>query len=588
MSSEHGGGGGLLKSRAENFARHLQTRLCNLKENEDSSWSDLNSSSDTEVYYDINSSLDSPEEEVAEPIFIASKNRATYALERSDSAGSQYFDTVEKPEDLSPGSPVPLKKIPILHLKTDRSSMVTNGHMNLIDADSGCSRVREIPYLKLEEDACETDNAEVSSDSCFPENGNVEFEKSEVNPCVVNSCNAETVEVDTRQTVEDLPIEIAEEVSETMDNSFCVFCDIEQIKSCITSSSPETDASTKGDLTNSHCKMIELKEKSEKLHLELLSTPETNNNSEVVAEIEDAVSLADLLQVLKKEISKEDQQDTTKPAMVDDCDSVFPIIEVRESSPSVVDAKVKDDEEEYDIETKRKNFRRCSSLKSGKTPPGTPGRKKIVRFADVLGLDLADVKTFLDEVPTVPKSAFEDLHGIEMSSSPVTESPIATVTVVTPQPEKILVILFQQPSVQPNFLDRVRENNVCLENAFVSDTSLFAISGFVRVKNIDFHKSVYIRYSIDNWRSFSDLQARYVPDSCDGFSDKFAFMLYAHTLNVGQRLEFAVRFHAAGAQFWDSNGGVNYAFECTTHGPPRTYVDPNIPASPVETWASFY
>uniref|UniRef100_A0A1B6FBI0 Uncharacterized protein n=1 Tax=Cuerna arida TaxID=1464854 RepID=A0A1B6FBI0_9HEMI len=389
MSSEHAGGGGLLKSRAENFARHLQTRLCNLKENEDSSWADLNSSSDTEVYYDINSSLDSPEEEVAEPIFIASQNRVSYALERSDSAGSQYFDTVEKLEDLSPVSPVPLKKIPILHLKTDRSSVVTNGHMNLIDADSGCSRVREIPYLKLEEDVCETDDAEVGSDSCFSENSNVEFQKSEVDPCVVSSCNAETVEVDTRQTVDDLPIEIAEEVSETMDNSFCVFCDVEQTKSCITSSSPETDSSSHGDLTNGLCKMSELKDKSEKLHLERLSNNETNNNSEIVAEIEDTVSLADLLQVLKKEICKENQQETIKPAVADD-ESLLPIIEVRESSP----AKIKDDEEEFDIETKRKHFRRCSSLKSGKTPPSTPGRKKIVRFADVFGLDLTDVKTF--------------------------------------------------------------------------------------------------------------------------------------------------------------------------------------------------
>jgi len=37
------------------------------------------------------------------------------------------------------------------------------------------------------------------------------------------------------------------------------------------------------------------------------------------------------------------------------------------------------------------------------------------RFADVFGLDLADVKTFLDEVPRVPKSAFRDLKDAELS-----------------------------------------------------------------------------------------------------------------------------------------------------------------------------
>lgn len=33
----------------------------------------------------------------------------------------------------------------------------------------------------------------------------------------------------------------------------------------------------------------------------------------------------------------------------------------------------------------------------------------MVRFADVLGLDLAAVRHFLDEVPRVPPSAYEDL-----------------------------------------------------------------------------------------------------------------------------------------------------------------------------------
>ena len=37
------------------------------------------------------------------------------------------------------------------------------------------------------------------------------------------------------------------------------------------------------------------------------------------------------------------------------------------------------------------------------------------RFADVFGLDLADVKTFLDEIPKVPKSAFQDLKDAELS-----------------------------------------------------------------------------------------------------------------------------------------------------------------------------
>lgn len=208
-----------------------------------------------------------------------------------------------------------------------------------------------------------------------------------------------------------------------------------------------------------------------------------------------------------------------------------------------------------DDDCRPQRIQRSSSLKTGKTPPGTPGRKKIVRFADVLGLDLADIKTFLDEVPTIPKSAYEDLELIEAESQ---QPPIQ----LGPKIDKILLPLFQQPGGLPNFLDVVRDKQVSLENAIVSDAYNLTISGCVRVRNLDFHKSVYIRYTLDNWKSFADLQANYIENSCDGFSDKFSFILFGNSLIIGQRLEFAVRFHCKGQQYWDNNSGANYCFQC--------------------------
>ncbi|KAL5293262.1 hypothetical protein ACFFRR_011808 [Megaselia abdita] len=247
-----------------------------------------------------------------------------------------------------------------------------------------------------------------------------------------------------------------------------------------------------------------------------------------------------------------------------------------------------DTEDEEDLRPQR--IRRCSSLKTGKTPPGTPGRKKFVRFADVLGLDLADVKTFMDEIPSIPKSAFEDLEITEP------DAPIQ----LGPKADKILMPLFQQPGGLPNFLDAVREKQVSLENAAISDHFNLTISGSVRVRNLDFHKSVHIRYSLDGWRSFADLQANYVQNSCDGFSDTFTFVMFGNTMHIGQRLEFAVRFQCKGQQFWDNNYGANYCFQClpatnTQKAPP--HVQLNHHSTPValispgagESWcASFY
>ncbi|XP_063235478.1 glycogen-binding subunit 76A isoform X2 [Bacillus rossius redtenbacheri] len=247
-----------------------------------------------------------------------------------------------------------------------------------------------------------------------------------------------------------------------------------------------------------------------------------------------------------------------------------------------------EDEEEEDEEkdSRPRRVRRSSSLKSGKTPPGTPGRKKIVRFADVLGLDLADVRTFLDEVPRVPQSAYQDLLDVDLSVRAAGAEGVLLPSLAR-QPDRCLVPMFQQPGAQADFLDKVRERQVCLESAVVTDATFFTVSGVVRVRNLDFHKSVYVRYTLDGWRTFSDLQASYVDGSCDGFSDKFSFKLYAHTVGVGGKVEFAVRFQCRGLQYWDSNLGANYTFQCL---PPVVAPATSLPlASPVDTWtASFY
>lgn len=260
----------------------------------------------------------------------------------------------------------------------------------------------------------------------------------------------------------------------------------------------------------------------------------------------------------EKELSPEPQEKDAESEEVFDQDKVLEEITTIDVSEPVDDetaleeeppTKKQADEEEYE---RLPRVRRCSSLKSGKTPPGTPGRKKIVRFADVLGLDLADVRTFLDEVPKIPKSAYEYLD----ITLPAQEIQLG------PPLEKVLVPLFQQPGCLPGFIDRLRENQVVLESAAVTDPVCLTITGCVRVRNLDFHKSVHVRYSMDNWRSHSDLSATYVEGSCDGFSDKFSFIMFGNSLQIGQRLELAIRFQAKGEQFWDSNYGTNYSFQC--------------------------
>lgn len=229
-----------------------------------------------------------------------------------------------------------------------------------------------------------------------------------------------------------------------------------------------------------------------------------------------------------------------------------------EVNASLLNVETKIEEHDPEIEDDRpQRVRRCSSLKTGKTPPGTPGRKKIVRFADVLGLDLADVKTFMDEIPVIPKSAYDDLADCDLVQNSPPVRPMPRLGSLT------LVPLFQLPR---DFTDKLEKQNVCLESARVGDGVHITVCGSVRVRNLDYHKTVHIRYTMDRWKTYTDLQATYVPGSCDGYSDRFQFVLYAPCISSGQRLELAVRFQCKGQQFWDNNNGANYCFDCFALG----------------------
>jgi len=259
-------------------------------------------------------------------------------------------------------------------------------------------------------------------------------------------------------------------------------------------------------------------------------------------------------------------------------------------------------EKENNAESSDKNskYRRCSSLKSGKTPPGSPGKRKIVRFADLFGLDLSEIKTICDDIPKVPKSAFQDLKNAELSDLDSDSGSDVTGTLNYGQHHKAtfshnqrhpvssnqntssnnssssqhsssnrgkatssrLQPLFTQPSGTPAMLNNLRDRKVSLESAYVDQTNKL-IKGIVRVVNFDFHKSVRVRFTVDDWSTSSDVPAAYLSGTCDGFSDRFSFVVDAAAVfdRVGGRLQLCVAFQCLGNEYWDSNNGGNYVFQ---------------------------
>jgi len=211
-------------------------------------------------------------------------------------------------------------------------------------------------------------------------------------------------------------------------------------------------------------------------------------------------------------------------------------------------------------------IRRCISLKSSKTPPGTPHRKKAVRFADCLGLDLATTKQILnqDDPPVVPDSVMKGLrHTDDKTLEPyfdLMRSPELYAPLVPPV--RHLCACFAQPGFSPDFLRRVEERRVSLEHCTVDDTTL-SVSGMIRVANICFEKRVSIRSTCNGWMTFSDEVAVYIPGSNDSQTDQFSFVIHLPDyFDFSSRMEFSVMFVAGSDIYWDSNFGANYRIEC--------------------------
>ncbi|CAL8382206.1 unnamed protein product [Arctogadus glacialis] len=151
----------------------------------------------------------------------------------------------------------------------------------------------------------------------------------------------------------------------------------------------------------------------------------------------------------------------------------------------------------------------------------SPTSQKTVRFADSLGLELTSVKHFDDaDLPQVPERILAKCQG------PLNIHHVGT--------------KFPRPPSQ---------SAVCMELQF---------SNPGRLPDFE-HKSVYLRYSLNNWITFMDSLAYYVPDSSDGVTDKFSFKIITPTfLEGGGTLQFAIKYCVGGEEFWDNNVGKNY------------------------------
>lgn len=104
---------------------------------------------------------------------------------------------------------------------------------------------------------------------------------------------------------------------------------------------------------------------------------------------------------------------------------------------------------------------------------------------------------------------------------------------------------------------------VRLERVWLSNDHKFLI-GSVVVANIAFQKSVVCRFTLDYWKTTSEVNGEYVAEVTPRFGeqghDRFNFSIkLADLANLESKtLYFAVKYTANGQEHWDNNNGPNF------------------------------
>lgn len=187
--------------------------------------------------------------------------------------------------------------------------------------------------------------------------------------------------------------------------------------------------------------------------------------------------------------------------------------------------------------------------------------QKCVRFADDCGKELTTIRVMTepsDYPPAISESVIRGLLGNDLGQSEQSKQTSAS-----------WVISFKQPASEyVRFRETLERGFVVLENVVLKN-DISHMVGTIKVKNITFHKKVFIRYTADGWKSFLDCMATYQPSSSK-FYDTFSFdiELPSNGNDPNARIEFCICFEAGPSQdhsnlqqYWDSNGGSNYVLK---------------------------
>ena len=170
---------------------------------------------------------------------------------------------------------------------------------------------------------------------------------------------------------------------------------------------------------------------------------------------------------------------------------------------------------------------------------------KNVRFADMCGKALAEIKSF-QILSQLDFSVYDSLDNLPDFSD-------------LKNKEKSLLPLFFLPTHLSAFGQHVAENHVKLEAINVFG---LRVVGSVLVANLSFNKEVRLRYTLNQWETWSEVTLSYDQTiEHESSFDRFVFEVDFNRPELDNKVIFCIKYTCDTGEFWDSNEGINYTLK---------------------------
>ncbi|VDK88886.1 unnamed protein product [Litomosoides sigmodontis] len=210
-----------------------------------------------------------------------------------------------------------------------------------------------------------------------------------------------------------------------------------------------------------------------------------------------------------------------------------------------------DDKTQSSSAKRDNNLIRSKSLRSALRAPTSPNSRmrKTVHFADSYGLTLAH------------QNYYEaDDFSIELQKFDATLASLPTKNAAKRSRNVMLSLAKFHDRTDAEISYLTHTQSVCLQCVKFVDMNVI---GTINVLNIAYQKQVYVRFTIDNWRTNTETIGRYKSsDTEDGAIDKFTFIISLPTdFPIGATCEFCIRYMVNGTTYWDNSQGANYIIE---------------------------